>query len=138
MQSRRYSSEDVQKILAEGQALINQSSMTDKHFSEEDLREMAHELTIDEGHLEQAITTWQAEKSHEQQQRRSRKLFYQQHLLPYASVNTFLVLLNIYLAGAITWAIYPVLGWGLGLFLGPLQRMFRQSVPTAESFEVGD
>ncbi len=111
MRAQEYSSEDVQQIL-----MIAQAKDT---FSEAQLQEMAHELVIDDSALRQAIATWQIEKENQRQKRQQRQNFYRQQLLPYLGVNTFLILLNVSIAGTVTWAIYPLLGWGISLFFGP-------------------
>lgn len=111
MRTQEYSSEDVQQILA-----IAQNKDT---FTKTQLQEMAQELVIDDSALEQAIATWQTEKESQRQKRQQRQIFYRQQLVPYLGVNTFLILLNISIAGTVTWAIYPLLGWGISLFFGP-------------------
>ncbi len=92
---------------------------------------MANELVIDDSALEQAITTWQTEQENQRQKRQRRQDFYQQQLLPYLGVNTFLILLNISIAGTLTWAIYPLLGWGVSLFFGPCKSMNKKMLSVA-------
>ena len=50
---------------------------------------------------------------------RDRCCRYRSDVAIYTGVNTLLIGINIATAGAITWAIYPLLGWGIGLCLGP-------------------
>ncbi|MEN8447277.1 MAG: 2TM domain-containing protein [Cyanobacteria bacterium J06555_13] len=104
---------------------MDKSAQDDGTFSSVSLAEMARELGISDGVLTQAMETWQLENvqlekraavSYQKQQQRSR--FLRQALIPYLAVNAFLMMLNVSLAGSITWAIYPLLGWGLALCLG--------------------
>jgi hypothetical protein len=44
-----------------------------------------------------------------------RKLGFYIHLSVYLAVNTGLITLNILLASAKPWAVFPLLGWGIGL-----------------------
>ena len=122
MLAQEYSSEDVQQILA-----IAQNKDT---FSKAQLQEMAHELVIDDLALEQAIATWQTDKEKQYKKRQHRQDFYRQQLLPYLAVNTFLVLLNVSTAGTITWAIYPLLIWGISLFFGSCKSV-KKTLPVA-------
>jgi 2TM domain len=117
--AKTYSSEDVQHILQA--ALAYQS---DRPFSQSQLKEMAAELNISAEVLAQAEATWQTAAAERQgaiaaaQQRRKA---YRQQLGSYLVVNTGLILINLATCGTVSWAIYPLLGWGLGLCLGPNQ-----------------
>lgn len=144
-----YSSKDVQRILA----LAMDEAET---FSAETLQEMADELLIDEDALDRAITQWRTQQGVEDQsewsteptqlreaalaaqtqiqaRRLRRQRFYRQELVPYVAVNSFLMVLNFSMSGAITWAIYPLLGWGLGLILGVTSGDCRQRAQSQET-----
>lgn len=114
MPNQSYSAEDVQRILS---LAMDNAAHDDETFSAVSLAEMARELGIGDGVLSQSVKKWQLEKvegekravvSRQKQQRRERFLRYE--VMPYVAVNTFLIVLNVSLAGAITWAIYPLLG----------------------------
>ena len=45
---------------------------------------------------------------------KAKKSFYQ-HLMSYAIVNLFLLVLNLLTSPGTLWFVYPLLGWGLGL-----------------------
>ncbi len=112
--SNSYRSEDVQEILQ--RALIRKQA---GEYSREQLVEMATELGITPEILQEAEQEWLAQRD----EMRERRLFnayrrkkFRAHLIPFLAVNTFLVLINL-VAGGGVWAIYPILGWGLGLFL---------------------
>ena len=110
----RYSAEQVQQILVSAMGQSEQEG-----FSRSQLEEMATDLGIPLDTLKQAeynlqeiptsVQTTAIQNSKQQQ-------FYQR-LRTYIVVNIFLLALNFTLSGAITWAIYPLLGWGLGLLL---------------------
>lgn len=110
----RYRSDQVQQILQ--RALTLQQEHT---VSREQLTEMATELGISPEHLALAEQEWLAQRQEEQERqafnavRRSR---FRSHLVPFLAVNTFLGLINSLTGVNHFWAVYPLLGWGLGLF----------------------
>ena len=112
----QYSVEDAQKILA---IALNNDADT---VSAAQLQEMADELSIEPSVLASSVETWQQEKSDEKEKRVRRKAFYRKQLVPFLALNTFLILLDISLAGTITWAIYPLLGTGVSLFFKPCRK----------------
>jgi len=105
-----FSAEDVQQILT--------MAMTRNTSSRAQLDEMASELSIDSSTLAYAVDAWHQKKAQLRQKQQRRQQFYRYELLPYIAVNAFLIALNISIAGTITWAMYPLLGWGLGVLTG--------------------
>jgi len=109
-----YDSEDIQQIL---QMALAQKQ--EGEFSHEQLVEMASELNISPHLLEKAEQQLLTQRS-EQHQRRafnnSRRQGFSAHLLSFVAVNSFLILLNLFTSPSYFWAIFPLLGWGLGLF----------------------
>ncbi|MHC5744476.1 MAG: 2TM domain-containing protein [Nostoc sp.] len=109
-----YDSEDVEQIL--------QKALTRKdkgEFSREQLLEMASELGISSNILEATEQKWLAQ----QEEKRLRHKFntfrrraFWTHFVSFLAVNLFLILLNLIISPSYFWAIFPVLGWGLGLF----------------------
>jgi 2TM domain len=109
-----YTSEDVQNILKLAMARSQEDS-----FSQQQLEEMATELGINADVLKYAQQEWvvQNKISHQRQEiLKRRKRGFMAHLIPYIAVNTFLIILNLVTTPKICWAIYPIAGWGLGLF----------------------
>lgn len=110
-----YRSEDVQQILQRALARQQQDD-----YSHRQLLEMAAELGILPEILRQAEQEWLAQRD-EFYQRRSFNAYlrsaFRDHLIPYLAVNTFFLLLNLFATPYYFWSIYPLLGWGLGLFL---------------------
>ncbi len=108
--AERYSAEQVQQILV---AAMGQGE--EDGFSRSQLAEMATDLGISPDALRQAEQIHQALPA--QSTLKPTQQNFRQQLRTYAVVNTFLLALNVSLSGTITWAIYPLLGWGLGLLL---------------------
>lgn len=110
----RYSSEDVQQIL---QRAIAKSQ--DESFSQQQLQEMAVEAGVAPETLKAAEQEWLAQRETSRKQQESmlrRRRAFTAHLIPYLAVNTFLIVLNLVTTPRYFWAIYPISGWGLGLF----------------------
>jgi hypothetical protein len=123
--TQAYSVEDVQALLAE--ALARQSN---HRFTRPQVLEMAAELQVSPELFAQVEQDWRQRQQHqarEQARQQKRRQQFRQQLITYGVVNGGLLLLNIATVGAITWAIYPLLGWGLGLVLGggPCDRPCR-------------
>lgn len=124
-----YSPEVVQEILAE--AIARQSADT---FTRDQLLEMAAEMSISPDLLDQVEADWRQRQQQRQQAEAAqikRRRRFRGQVATYAAVNSGLILLNIACAGTITWAIYPLLGWGAGLCLGGCQKSrISQSAPS--------
>ncbi|MEM6446524.1 MAG: 2TM domain-containing protein [Cyanobacteria bacterium P01_D01_bin.123] len=115
--AERYSAEQVQQILVRA---LNQQDA--EGFSREQLEDMAAELDISPHALSEAESQQKAETASplpSKSASRDRRSAFREELKTYAAVNTFLLILNVWINGAVTWAIYPLLGWGLGLVLFP-------------------
>ena len=112
--AERYSTEQVQQIL-----VTAMGQRQDDGFSRSQLTEMATDLGIPPEVLQQAEQTLQQVPVPKQSIsiQGSKRQKFQQSLKTYGVVNAFLLALNFILSGTITWAIYPLLGWGLGLLL---------------------
>jgi len=114
-----YSSDDVQKIL--------QLAMTRKEeesFSTKQLSEMAAELGISSDLLETAEQEWLTQTKARQEQQTRREILrrgFRANLISFVAVNAFLVILNLTTTPRDFWAIYPLSGWGLGLFMHHLK-----------------
>lgn len=114
--TRSYHQEDIQQILQI--AIARQAH--EGEFSREQLLEIAAELEISPESLEAAEREWLAQQGELQKRQdfntyRRRKL--QKRVGNYAIVNSFFVLLNLVSAGELSWSLYILLFWGLGLGL---------------------
>ncbi len=114
--ARSYQQEDIQQIL--NLAIARQSDGGE--FSRQQLLEIAAELSISTESLVQAEQEWLLQ----QQQRQKHQEFnlYRRSQLKrrfgkYLIVNLFLVCLNLLTAGQLSWSLYILLFWGLGLGL---------------------
>ena len=110
-----YSSDDVQKILQ-----LAMAGKQEESFSKEQLSEMARELGISPELLKTAEQEWLKIAKVQQQQQTRREMkrrAFKKHLITFVAVNTFLVVLNLVTTPRDFWAIYPISGWGLGLFM---------------------
>ncbi|MEM1281660.1 MAG: 2TM domain-containing protein [Cyanobacteria bacterium P01_H01_bin.152] len=111
-----YSDKAVQKILQRALEL-----RADSRFSAQQLREMALELDISPEMLSAAVTEWTSQESaatSSSSQQPPEPTTRRQQWLTYALASAFMIGLDIATAGTLTWSIFPVLGWGLGLICG--------------------
>ncbi|MEA5600862.1 2TM domain-containing protein [Nostoc sp. UHCC 0252] len=109
-----YDSEDVQKILE-----IALARKQKGEFSREQLIEMASELGISSEILEKTEKKWLVQQEEERLRHRFntfRRRAFWGHFVSFLAVNLFLILLNLITSPSYFWAIFPILGWGLGLF----------------------
>jgi hypothetical protein len=114
--SQIYGSEDAQAIL---QIAIAQKEENGE-LSRVQLFEIAAELGISEQDIVAAEQQWLANRGEVQEKlafNRYRRGKLQKNLTKYAIVNTFLVLLNLAAAHELSWSIFILLAWGLGLSL---------------------
>lgn len=116
-----YSSEAVEAILSH--ALELQSS---EAYSLEQLQAMATELNIAPETLTLAEQHWrshQAEAIQRAKKLEKRQQYLRQQWLQYGLGSLLMIGIDIATAGTITWSIFPVLGWGLGVSLGGCGRL---------------
>ena len=109
-----YNSEDVQKILQ-----IALARKQEGGFSQEQLIEMASELGISDDILKTTEKKWLAQQEEERLRRTFntfRRRGFKAHFVSFLAVNLFLIILNLITSPSYFWAIFPVLGWGLGIF----------------------
>ncbi|MBD2243750.1 2TM domain-containing protein [Nostoc sp. FACHB-888] len=109
-----YDSEDVQKILQ-----IALTRRQEGEFSREQLIEMASELGISSDILEKTEKNWLIQQEEERSKRTFnafRRRAFGTHFVSFIAVNLFLILLNLITSPSYFWVIFPILGWGLGLF----------------------
>ena len=114
--SDSYSPEDIQQILH----LAIASQHIDEELSRQQLWEIASELDINNATIVAAERNWLAQKAVNRQRQAFdvyRRQRFQQKLTKYAIVNTFLVSFNFLVAGTLSWSLYILLFWGLGVAL---------------------
>ncbi|WP_017719694.1 2TM domain-containing protein [Kamptonema formosum] len=111
-----YSQEDVQQILHLALARQEQSG----EMSRAQMLEIASDLGITPDALQAAEKEWVARQGEFQQRQvfdTYRRSQLKEHLVRYSIVNSFLVLLNLASTHDLSWSLYILLAWGLGLAL---------------------
>lgn len=114
--TRSYNQEDIQQILQI--AIARQSD--DTEFSYAQLVEIAEELEITPECLRVAEKEWLSGQSairHRQDFNLYRRSRLQKRFGNYAIANSFFVLLNLVNAGELSWSLYILLFWSLGIGL---------------------
>ena len=109
-----YSQEDIQEIL--NIAIANHH--TDEELSRQQLWEIAAELDIDATTIQAAEKGWLQQKTDNSLRGKFnlvRRDKFKQKLTKYAIFNTFLVSFNLILVGTLSWSLYILLFWGLGV-----------------------
>ena len=111
-----YSQEDIQQILN----LAIAKHHTEEELTRQQLWEIASELDISNAIIQAAERDWLEQKVVDRQRHAFdlyRRQKFNQKLTKYAIVNTFLVSFNLIAAGTLTWSLYILLFWGLGVAL---------------------
>lgn len=125
-----YQSEEAQEILQ--LALLQRSDGGE--LSRTQLLEMAEELEIPLDILRAAEQNW-LERQEESSQRlafeRDRWVLLKQQVGQYAIANSFLVLLNLAMDRSLSWSLYVLLLWGMGLSL----KLWQTAQTTGGAYE---
>src|SRR5687767_14164910 len=110
---QEYEEGDVQEILKRAMHL-DAGTQARKDI----LRASAAELGISDEALAQAELQWLQEKGQRDELQVfmvQRKRAFWEHLTSYVIVNAFLVCINFFTDSNSFWALYPILGWGIGI-----------------------
>ncbi|MEM8721585.1 MAG: 2TM domain-containing protein [Cyanobacteria bacterium P01_G01_bin.39] len=111
-----YNQEDIQQILQ----LAIAKHHTEEELTRQQLWEIAAELDISNATIQEAERDWLDQKVIDRQRRAfdlHRRQKFKQKLTKYAIVNTFIVSFNLIVAGTLSWSLYILLFWGLGVAL---------------------
>ena len=111
-----YSQEDIQQIL---QIAIARHD-NDEELTRQQLWEIASELDINNSTIQAAEKDWLEGKAREHQRRAFdiyRRQNFKQKATKFAIINIFLMSLNLIAVGSLSWSLYILLFWGLGLAL---------------------
>lgn len=132
MSEKLYSKEEVDRILRRA---LEGSSSYGASITESELLRIASELNIDPVQVRKAIIEDVAVNEFESAKsiwmKRKRRSFYE-HLTAYVIVNSFLVGID-FMTPGISWSIFPILGWGIGLAFDFVESFF----PSEEKVEKG-
>ncbi|MBS3028737.1 MAG: 2TM domain-containing protein [Dolichospermum sp. DET50] len=110
-----YNSEEMQQILEVAFRRKQQGE-----YTREQIIEIASELGVSSESLQAAEQEWlknNVEVKKEQMSNSQQQKGFKSHLFAFIAINGFLVLLNLVVSPGYFWAIFPMLGWGLGLLL---------------------
>ncbi|BAZ87955.1 2TM domain-containing protein [Dolichospermum compactum] len=110
-----YNAEEMQQIL---EVAFRQKQKGE--YTREQIIEIASELGVSSESLQAAEQEWlknNVEVKKEQMSNSQQRKGFKSHLFTFLAINGFLVLLNLVVSPGYFWAIYPILGWGLGLLL---------------------
>jgi hypothetical protein len=110
-----YNSEEMQQILE-----VAFKRKQEGEFTREHIIEIASELGVSSESLKAAEQEWLTEEvqvKKKQMSNHQKQQEFKLHLITFIAVNGFLILLNLFTSPGYFWAIFPLLGWGLGLFL---------------------
>ena len=128
-----YSEEESNDILRRA---IEKMPMKDA-MSLEQLEKIGAEIGISPEALRQAEAEHRAAGGQKQQYEAFRALevgVFKTHLYAYIGVNTFLFLINLITGRDYWWFVFPLLGWGLGLFFHAVKVYARDSQMHIEAY----
>lgn len=111
-----YSQEDIQQILH----LAIANHHTEEELSRQQLWEIAAELDISNATIQAAEKNWLEQKAIDRKRHAfdlHRRQKFKQKLTKYAIINTFLISFNFVVVGTLSWSLYVLLFWGLGIAL---------------------
>ncbi len=125
---QRFDHEEAEEILAhavrrqaeQGGFLLpgEDASARPGAISQEQLARMAAELGVSQEALVAAEREWRAQRLDKAERRefdRHVRGKWLSHLTSYAITNGFLMLINLLTEGHVSWALFPLIGWGIGL-----------------------
>lgn len=128
-----YTQEDGDEILKRAIAIDTLESNT-----QDIVRRTAAELGVSEQAVERAEREYFREKMEraelEQFAAHQRKSFFS-HLGTYLLVNAFLVGIDLFSDGKLEWALYPLLGWGIGIAMHAIGIFSRSSDDYQKQFD---
>ena len=129
MPQHEYEDHEVQEIL--NRAISIDAVANDR---QEMLKRTAAELGVSPEAVEQAESEFLRDRVQQEEQREFRKSFrrvFWDHLVSYLVVNAFLIGICLVSSRGKFWAIYPILGWGIGLAFHAFATFF----PSQEEYD---
>ncbi|MBX3042283.1 MAG: 2TM domain-containing protein [Candidatus Kapabacteria bacterium] len=115
MSDKIFQSDEIERIIKRA---ISKNADYNSGITESELYRIAAELNISPQQVRNAL---QEEKDYtlfeqaKQMYLDKKRSSFREHLTAYIIINGFLVGLDYFLTGGITWSIFPPLGWGIGL-----------------------
>ena len=129
-----YSQEDIQQILQI--AIANHHA--EEELSRQQLWEIATELDISHATIQAAERDWLEQKVITQRRHAFdlyRRQKFKQKFTKYAIVNAFLLSFNLIAAGSLSWSLYILLFWGLGIALSGWKAYQSQGEEYERAFQ---
>lgn len=121
---RRYSEQEVRAILERASR-----QDTSDGLSHSDLLDAAGEAGISRDAVEQAALDVEASRGRELARERiiaRRRTGFFSHLSAYLAVQIFLIAINLLTSPQYLWFVFPLLGWGLGLFFSARHGLSKE------------
>jgi hypothetical protein len=115
MSERVFTSEEIERILKRA---MSRSADYGGGITESELLKIASELNLSKEQVLRAIREDSETAGFEEAKKMwiaKKRGSFKEHLIAYSIVNSLLLILNIYLTSSVNWAIFPILGWGIGL-----------------------
>jgi hypothetical protein len=130
-----YDEDQVTQILRHA---LSSRSPNPQKLSREQVGEIAAELGVSREEFLAAEQKWRSQEfqntelvkfdTYKQQK-------FRDGVLKYAIVNAFLISINLFSSGNVTWAVYPLMFWGIGIALDAWATYQKDSSEYAKQFE---
>lgn len=132
-ESHLHDDRDVEQIL---KIAVRKSGISDDEALRQRMMAAGHELGLSEAQIAAAEEEYRVQKAEKEElaeyKAEVRKEF-MEHLWSYLIVNAGLVGFNLFTKGGIGWAIWPLMGWGIGIAFHAVYTFATQT----ESFQSG-
>jgi len=129
-----YDEEQVAQILHHA---LSQRNSTPQKLSLEQISEIAAELGVSRADFLVAEQQWRSQELQNTELARFdtfKQRKFRDGVLKYAIVNGFLVTIDLFSSGHLTWAAYPLMFWGLGIALDAWATYQKNSSEYAKQF----
>lgn len=129
-----YSQEDIQQILQ----IAIANHYTEEELSRQQLWEIAAELDLSNATIQAAERNWLEKKVIDRQRHAfdlHRRQKFKQKFTKYAIINTFLISFNLIAVGTVSWSLYVLLFWGLGIALSGWKAYQSQGEEYERAFQ---
>lgn len=124
---------DVEQIL---KIAVRKSGLSDDEALRQRLLAAGHELGLTEAQIAAAENEYRTRKAEETdlaEYRAEVRREFMEHFWSYVIVNAGLVGINVFTKGTISWALWPILGWGIGIAFHAVYTFATRT----ESFQTG-
>lgn len=126
---------DVEQIL---KLAVHKAGYSDEQALRQRLMAAAGELGLSEAQVAAAEEEYRVQKIRDEEEAEYRgivrKEFYE-HVWSYVIVNAGLVAFNLFQRGTLGWAIWPLIGWGIGIAFHAMSVFARNTETYQEEFE---